>query len=59
MRVIANMNGVMVAYAMGAVNAALAMVVAFGVNLSESQQGVRKATGRLFGMETIWSTQRS
>ncbi len=33
------LNGVTVAYVMGLANAALALVVSFGVNLTETQQG--------------------
>ena len=38
-RTVANMNGVLVVYAMGIVNAVLALVVSFGLNLTEEQQG--------------------
>lgn len=38
-RFIDSLNGVMIAYVMGFVNSALALVIAFGVSLSETQTG--------------------
>jgi hypothetical protein len=35
---VGNVNGVAMAYAMGLVNAGMALVISFGVNLNESQQ---------------------
>ena len=37
-RVVGSINGVALAYAMGLTNAAMALVISFGVSLSETQQ---------------------
>lgn len=42
--VLTSMNGVLVVYVMGLVNAVLALVVSFGVHLNETQQGTIVAT---------------
>lgn len=42
------LNGVTVAYVMGLANAALALVVAFGVNLTPTQQGTITALVNAF-----------
>lgn len=34
----ANLNGISIAYIMGAVNATLSMLLAFGININEQQQ---------------------
>lgn len=39
MNMISELNGISVALIMGVVNAGLAMMLTFGVNLSQSQQG--------------------
>lgn len=41
---LAEMNGTLVIYAMGLANAALALVVSFGVNITTEQQGTIIAT---------------
>lgn len=38
-RLIDSLNGVTIAYAMGVVNAALAMLFAFGVSMTQDQRG--------------------
>ncbi len=45
---IAMLNGVTVAYVIGLANAVLALVVAFGVNLTETQQGTITALVNAF-----------